>query len=175
MSMPETTPFAFTGAPAPLPPVEVMNDTGPVELDSPLLSVDAPAGTRAVVYLRVSSKGQVTTDYDPEGISIPAQRQSCQRKAEQLGLTVVAEYVEAGISGTEMTKRVAFQILFMKWRYPSILSSESRISRPMAAKAMRVKRNESVPYVPIISSGSITLPVDLDIFLPWASRTRACR
>ena len=116
MSMPETSPFAFTGAPAPLPPVEVINDTGPVELDSPLMAADAPAGSRAVVYLRVSSKGQVTTDYDPEGISIPAQRKSCQRKAEQLGLTVVAEYVEAGISGTEMTKRVAFQQMLERIR-----------------------------------------------------------
>jgi site-specific DNA recombinase len=28
---------------------------------------------RAVLYLRVSSRGQVDTDYDPEGISLPAQ------------------------------------------------------------------------------------------------------
>jgi hypothetical protein len=27
---------------------------------------------RAVVYLRVSTPSQVNTDYDPEGISIPA-------------------------------------------------------------------------------------------------------
>ena len=30
--------------------------------------------TRAVLYLRVSTTSQVNTDYDPEGISIPAQR-----------------------------------------------------------------------------------------------------
>ena len=54
-------------------------------------------------------------------------------------------------------------------------SSERRISRPMAAKAVRVKRNESQPYLSIMASGSMTLPVDLDILRPEASRTRACR
>ncbi len=53
--------------------------------------------------------GLPDTDYDPEGISIPAQRISCQRKAESLGLTIVHEYIEPGRSATEMTKRVAFQ------------------------------------------------------------------
>ena len=41
--------------------------------------------------------------------SIPAQRQSFTRKAEQLGLMIVGEYIEPGQSATEMTKRVAFQ------------------------------------------------------------------
>ncbi|WP_370073072.1 recombinase family protein [Mycobacterium sp. Root135] len=40
---------------------------------------------------------------------MPAQRVSCQRKASQLGLEIVDEYVEPGRSGTEMTKRIAFQ------------------------------------------------------------------
>jgi len=31
-------------------------------------------GKRAVLYLRVSDRGQVENDYDPEGNSIPAQR-----------------------------------------------------------------------------------------------------
>ncbi len=116
MSLPETTPFAFAGAPAPLPPVEVER-----ERFEPTASIadgppTVPAGSRAVVYLRVSSKGQVNTDYDPEGISIPAQRIACTRKAEQLGLTVVAEYVEAGQSATEMTKRVEFQRMLERIR-----------------------------------------------------------
>ena len=77
---------------------------------------EAPPGTRTVLYLRVSTTGQVNTDYDPEGISLPAQRASCLRKAEQLGLNVVAEYVEPGKSGTEMTKRVAFQQMLERIR-----------------------------------------------------------
>lgn len=75
-----------------------------------------PSDNRAVLYLRVSTQGQVKTDYDPEGISIPAQRAACERKAAQLDLQIVDEYVEPGRSGTEMTKRVAFQQLLDRIR-----------------------------------------------------------
>lgn len=68
-----------------------------------------PRGRRAVLYLRVSSKKQVATDYDPEGISLPAQRQACERKVEQMGLEVVEEYVEPGRSGTNASGRPKFQ------------------------------------------------------------------
>lgn len=71
---------------------------------------------RALIYLRVSSNRQVRRDYDPEGISIPAQREACHRKAEQLGLAVVDEYVEPGWSATEMTKRAAFQRMLARIR-----------------------------------------------------------
>lgn len=63
----------------------------------------------------MSSNRQVRRDYDPEGISIPAQREACHRKAEQLGLAVV-EYVEPGRSATEMTKRAAFQRMLARIR-----------------------------------------------------------
>jgi site-specific DNA recombinase len=64
---------------------------------------------RAVIYLRVSSAGQVNTDYDPEGLSIPAQREACKRYAERHGAVVVREYVEPGVSGGSLLKRAAFQ------------------------------------------------------------------
>jgi len=64
---------------------------------------------RAAIYLRVSSSAQVNTDYDPEGLSIPAQRQACQRYAERLDATVVREYVEPGVSGGSLLKRPAFR------------------------------------------------------------------
>jgi site-specific DNA recombinase len=67
------------------------------------------APRRAALYLRVSSPGQVRTDYDPEGLSIPAQRQACQRKAAQLGAEVVREYVEPGFSGGSLVKRRRFR------------------------------------------------------------------
>lgn len=66
-------------------------------------------GGRAVVYLRVSSRGQVDTDYDPEGNSIPAQRKACAQLAERMGLTVVDEYVEPGKSGRSIDGRPAFR------------------------------------------------------------------
>jgi site-specific DNA recombinase len=53
---------------------------------------------RAVIYLRVSTAGQVKTDRDAEGFSIPAQREGCLRKAESLGAMVLDEYVDAGES-----------------------------------------------------------------------------
>lgn len=121
MSLPDLdpTPFAFDGMPPALAPVDTEDDTpaGSSTVSSmPTSAVDAPPGSRAVIYLRVSSKGQVNTDYDPEGISIPAQRTSCQRKAEALGLTIVHEYIEPGRSATEMTERVAFQEMLERIR-----------------------------------------------------------
>lgn len=53
---------------------------------------------RAVIYLRVSSAQQANVDYDPEGFSIPAQREACTRKAASLEAEVVAEYVDRGES-----------------------------------------------------------------------------
>ena len=64
----------------------------------------------AVIYLRVSSQGQVNTAHDPEGYSIPAQRAAALRHAETLGASVVAEFVELGRSGTS-TQRDALQQL----------------------------------------------------------------
>jgi site-specific DNA recombinase len=69
----------------------------------------ASALKRAVIYLRVSSAGQVNTDYDPEGLSIPAQREACKRYAERHGAVVVREYVEPGVSGGSLLKRAAFR------------------------------------------------------------------
>ncbi len=72
---------------------------------------------RAVLYLRVSNKSQVNTDYDPEGISLPAQRQSCHRRAEQLdNVTVIDEYVEPGESGRSTLKRPQFQAMLERIR-----------------------------------------------------------
>ena len=46
---------------------------------------DATTAKRAVIYLRVSSSGQVGRENDVEGYSIPAQREACRRKAQSLG------------------------------------------------------------------------------------------
>jgi len=74
---------------------------------------NAPTGKRqrAVLLLRVSSSGQVKTDYDPEGLSIPTQRKGGTQKAESLNSDVVREYIEPGVSGGSMTKRKAFKKL----------------------------------------------------------------
>lgn len=69
-----------------------------------------PATATAVIYLRVSSAGQVNTAHDPEGYSIPAQRAAALRHAGSLGAQVVAEFVELGKTGTS-TRRDALQQL----------------------------------------------------------------
>src|SRR5665647_1382466 len=54
--------------------------------------------TRAVIYLRVSTKEQAEMGGEAEGFSIPAQRAACIRKAEGLGSSVEEEFVDRGES-----------------------------------------------------------------------------
>ncbi|MBZ6371411.1 MAG: recombinase family protein [Microbacterium hominis] len=54
--------------------------------------------SRAVIYLRVSTSRQAHKNGEAEGYSIPAQREACRRKAEELGATVIEEFVDAGAS-----------------------------------------------------------------------------
>ncbi|MFB9300175.1 recombinase family protein [Kibdelosporangium philippinense] len=83
-----------------------MNQT---TLNSALATTVRGPRKRAVLYLRVSTMGQVLTDYDPEGNSIPAQRTAGRRKADSLGADVVREFVEPGRSATNIEKRPKFQ------------------------------------------------------------------
>lgn len=53
---------------------------------------------RAALYLRVSTVAQANRGREPEGYSIPAQREACQAKAAELDAEVVAEYVDRGES-----------------------------------------------------------------------------
>lgn len=71
-----------------------------------------PTRPTAVIYLRVSSSGQVNKAFDPEGYSIPGQREACNCYAESLGARVVEEYVEPGKSGTT-TNRPALQRMLL--------------------------------------------------------------
>ena len=57
-------------------------------------------GAIAVSYLRVSTKEQAEKGGNAEGFSIPAQREANQRKADQLGATIVQEFVDAGGNDT---------------------------------------------------------------------------
>jgi site-specific DNA recombinase len=63
---------------------------------------------KAVILLRVSSPSQVRTDYDPEGLSLPSQREACERKAKAVGADPVLEYIEPGVSGGLLVKRKVF-------------------------------------------------------------------
>ena len=90
---------------------------------------------RVVLYLRVSSKSQVDTDYDPEGLSIPAQRDICRRKARDLHLEVVGEYVELGRSGTSVQGRPEYQAMMQR------ISSQRDADYVMVYQLSRLNRN----------------------------------
>jgi site-specific DNA recombinase len=72
-------------------------------------AVETGGTKRALLYLRVSTPSQVNTDYNPEGISIPAQREAGIRKAAELGAAVEGEYIEPGRTATSIEKRPVFQ------------------------------------------------------------------
>ena len=80
---------------------------------SATITAPGPAASReaevtAVIYLRVSSDGQMNKAHDPEGYSIPGQREACQHRAGLLAANVRAEYVEYGVSGRNV-RRPALQ------------------------------------------------------------------
>jgi site-specific DNA recombinase len=69
----------------------------------------AEATSRAFAYLRVSSEGQVRTDYSDDGLSINAQREGAQEKAVQLEAQIVTEYSDPGRSAyVDLHKRTGF-------------------------------------------------------------------
>ena len=94
---------------------------------------DAPG--RAVIYIRVSSSQQADKDYDPEGFSIPAQREACVRKAENLGLQVVEEFVDRGESA-KTANRAGLQALLKRLE-------EGGISHVIVHKVDRLARNRA--------------------------------
>jgi site-specific DNA recombinase len=69
----------------------------------------AASAKTAITYLRVSTADQATRGGRDEGFSIPAQRDANIRKAESLDASVVAEFVDAGESGTSAIKRPELQ------------------------------------------------------------------
>lgn len=83
----------------------------PTTLTKTTIVAARDTGTTAVIYLRVSSGGQVNKAHDPEGYSIPTQREGCLRHAERLGARVVAEYPELGRTATNLQRPALQQML----------------------------------------------------------------
>lgn len=65
----------------------------------------------AISYLRVSTKDQATRNGLEEGLSIPAQREAAQRKADQLGAVIVKEFIEPGESAKTARRRALQDML----------------------------------------------------------------
>ncbi len=110
----------------------------PAEADAaepPEPNGDGEALRRAVIYVRVSSSQQADTDYDPEGFSIPAQREACTRKAAGLGLEVVEEFVDRGESA-KTANRAGLQALLKRLE-------QGDITHVIVHKVDRLARNRA--------------------------------
>ena len=92
-------------------------------------------GKRALIYIRVSSSQQADKDYDPEGFSIPAQRDGCQRKAESLDAGIVEEFVDRGESA-KTAKRPGLQAMLARL-------TEGDIDYVIVHKIDRLARNRA--------------------------------
>ena len=90
---------------------------------------------RAVIYLRVSDPKQVRKGLDPEGISLPTQREACIRKAKELGVLIVDEYVEPGRTATAVAKRPRFREMMQRLR------NERDVDHIIAYATSRMYRN----------------------------------
>jgi site-specific DNA recombinase len=88
----------------------------------------------ALIYLRVSTTRQARSGGEAEGYSIPAQREACCRKAEELGATVLDEYVDAGASARS-ADRPALQALLAR------LSEQRDAGYVIVHKVDRLARN----------------------------------
>jgi site-specific DNA recombinase len=110
---------------------EVARGTPPVDNWDDL---DVAPVLRAVIYLRVSSAGQLNTDRDAEGFSIPAQRDACVRKAQSLGAVMVGEYVDKAESARS-AQRPQLQAMLER------LAAERDIDYVIVHKVDRLARN----------------------------------
>lgn len=111
---------------------------------------------RSVRYLRVSRPSQVNTDYNPEGISLPAQREATERKEHELGTENVGEYVEPGRTGTSIDQRPVFQEMIARIRAERdvdyiVVYAFSRLFRNSTDAAL-VKRELKALGVRIVSA-----------------------
>ena len=103
----------------------------------PLTAVGAAMPTKtAIIYLRVSTTEQAKKGGREEGFSIPAQREADTRKAESLGAAVIAEFVDAGESGTKIDKRDGLQDLLVYIR-------EHRVDYCIVHKLDRLARSRA--------------------------------
>lgn len=105
------------------------------------------ASLTAFLYLRVSSPGQVNKDFDPEGYSIPGQREACTMRTRSLEALVIGEYVEYGVSGRDASKRPALQKMLADLRVARpdyvVIYDLSRLARNRLDDAMLLMQIEA--------------------------------
>ena len=94
---------------------------------------DAKESSRAVIYLRVSTKEQAERGGESEGFSIPAQRDACLRKAAALDAVVVDQFIDRGESA-KSAKRPELQRMLT-------FVAEEQIDYVIVHKIDRLARN----------------------------------
>jgi DNA invertase Pin-like site-specific DNA recombinase len=104
---------------------------------------------RAVSYVRVSTVGQTRRGDGPDGLSIPAQKEVCRRRAIELGVLVVVEFTEKGRSGRTMERPELARMMEYLVTHPVdfvIVHKVDRLARNAADDAVLTNR--------IIASGA---------------------
>ena len=89
---------------------------------------------RAVIYLRVSTRGQAEKGEGEEGFSIPAQREACIRHIADAGGELVDEFVDRGESARS-ADRPALQAMLAR------IAEDSDVDAVVVHKVDRLARN----------------------------------
>jgi site-specific DNA recombinase len=117
----------------------------------------------AAIYLRVSTEKQVKREVDPQGLSVPDQRQATTRRASELGATVEAEFVELAetakvldrpelqrlLNDDELLSRIDFVIVFNLSRFARQLEDQIQVMRFLRARGVElVSATEHIDETP---------------------------
>lgn len=91
--------------------------------------------TTAVSYVRVSTMRQVNRSGEPDGLSIPAQRDANRRQAHGLGALIAAEFVERGQSGRSINRPELQRMLSYPQEHPVDYVIVHRLDRLARSRA----------------------------------------
>jgi site-specific DNA recombinase len=100
--------------------------------------------TQAVLYLRVSTREQAERGGKPEGFSIPAQREACSRRAEQLGARVVDEFIDAGESARSASRPELQRMLAYLAENPTTYVIVHKVDRLARSRADDIEINLAI-------------------------------
>lgn len=98
--------------------------------------LDAATPKRAIIYLRVSTTEQARAADATEGYSIPAQREACTRRANELEAVVVAEFTDRGESARSANRPELQKML-------ALLNGHKDIDYVIVHKVDRLARNRA--------------------------------
>lgn len=116
---------------------------------------DALQLRRAISYIRVSTQGQAERGGYQEGLSIPAQREAIDDKAESLGAVIVKEFVERGRTGATNDRPALRELLAYVQETPGIdfviVHKVDRLARTVAGD-VDISRALSTAHVRLVST-----------------------